>query len=239
MIQLIILSDSMHILSNKLLKISSWSMDHTILKTKLLNGDQPLQLNDRTVVIGDIRGFTAFTENNDIKVVIELVTNFYKLVEHTVKEHNGFKPEFIGDEFITFFEDSKAAVLFSFDISKKLCHLLSKYGVSVGIGIEKGKILEGVIGGESSKKYTLIGRPINVASRLQAKAKSGEILVSETVCNEVKYLKIKERNDIKLRGVNSGFKCCQLCEYRPPERKRFSSKFEQVIDRFLNILHFK
>jgi adenylate cyclase len=50
-----------------------------------------------------------------------------------------------------------------------------------GVGVSAGRVVVGNIGSPRHMDYTAIGDEVNVASRLQAEAKGGQILVSRTV----------------------------------------------------------
>ena len=51
----------------------------------------------------------------------------------------------------------------------------------IGIGINKGKAVSGNIGSDQQMNYTVIGDTINLGARLCSHAKSGQILISNSV----------------------------------------------------------
>ena len=73
------------------------------------------------------------------------------------------------------------------------------YKPQISIGINSGEMVSGNIGSASLRRldYTVIGDAVNVAQRLQAIAKAGQIIITEEV-----YLKTTE-----------SFKCVQNGEF--------------------------
>ena len=51
--------------------------------------------------------------------------------------------------------------------------------LAVGIGIHRGPVVAGVLGTSALKEYGVIGRTVNVAARIAARAAPGEVLVSD------------------------------------------------------------
>ena len=59
-------------------------------------------------------------------------------------------------------------------------------GACVRIGINSGAAFVGRVGSGDIKDYTAVGDTVNVAQRLQTNAEPGEILVSESVYDQVR-----------------------------------------------------
>lgn len=187
--------------------LTTWSLDDEVVEDVVLNRSNiELSASNRAIVFGDIRGFTSFSESHPAVEVAEILTQMYRLVEKEVKAFNAAKPEFIADEFITYFSSSQDALDMAVSLSEKLNRFLDVFGLSVGMGIDHGEVLEGVIGGENSKKYTLIGRHVNIAARLQAQAAGSEILMTEDVYRNTSGYEAEQIEDISLKGVSAGVK---------------------------------
>jgi class 3 adenylate cyclase len=216
MVQLIARNTKLVNISRRLKQISSWSLDQQIIEENLLEQEGYLNHELRTIIIGDIRGFSAFSEENDIATVVTILQHLYSIVEKIIARHHGFKPEFIADEFITFFDNNKQAIDCGLELASEINGYLDQYDLGVGMGIDRGPVLEGVIGGGESKKYTVIGRAVNVASRLQGNAKAGEILITSRATHTIHGLNLKEIRNLELKGVNRKMHIYLILSYKEP-----------------------
>lgn len=202
LIQLVVRTAQLDYLILTLKQLTSWSLDKHIIEESLTTGASTVTHERRTVVIGDIRGFSNFSEKNSIKDVVTILEDIYVIIEDIIEEYGGFKPEFIADEFLTFFDDNLTAIKCSLEINHHINKYLGKYGLGMGIGIERGNVMEGVIGIGNSKKYTVIGATVNVAARLQGQAKAGEILATGRVLKSLDYIEKELVTGVKLKGVD-------------------------------------
>ena len=74
--------------------------------------------------------------------------------------------------------------------------------LGMGIGIDAGPVVVGNIGSKSRAKYGIVGSCVNVTSRIQAKARAGEILVSPAVYSHVKdRVRVGRTFTAELKGV--------------------------------------
>ena len=196
---LIKIENNLSKLTDKLAILAQWTIEPDIL-----NKDLSKYLKERelyiTMIFGDIRGFSNFSKNHTAQEIKDMLNGFYKIVEKIVLDFNGRPPEFIADEFITYFRSTKKALQCSYKLRRKLNKYLQKYNLGIGIGIHKGKVLLGLLGGSISKRYTILGHAANVTERLQSIANPGEIIVSKSV---IKYLFPNEYQKItcSLKGI--------------------------------------
>jgi adenylate cyclase len=71
----------------------------------------------------------------------------------------------------------------------------------MGIGINSGEAIVGNIGSEKRMEYTVIGDMVNVAQRLQALARGGEILIGASTLPHVQPLvTVYDTVDTRVKG---------------------------------------
>jgi adenylate cyclase len=118
----------------------------------------------------------------------------------------------IGDEVMAFFIPGFSGPDFTskaVDAGRSLMRAFGFGGseepwLPVGIGIDVGPAFVGNIGGERIVDFTALGDPVNTAQRIQAKAKPGELLVSDSAFAVVaERFPGAARRVIRLRGKNA------------------------------------
>ena len=150
------------------------------------------------VLFVDIRGFTTISESLEPEQVVEILNEYLSLVATAIQHWGGTLDKFIGDAAMAFFNAPTdqddyifRAVCAAYEISKSADYLREKYEkrygkpVTFGIGVNCGDAIVGNIGSRNRMDYTAIGDTVNTASRLEGNAKSGQILISEAVFQEI------------------------------------------------------
>jgi adenylate cyclase len=154
-------------------------------------GDEVLKTHRReiTVEFFDLRGFTAFTDSAEPEEVMELLRSFHGALGKIVLEHQGTLERFAGDAVMVFFNDplpvekpaehalrTALAVQEAFVPIGTHWHKRSGFELGLGVGIAQGYATLGAIGFEGRWDYAAIGNVTNLAARLCAEAKAGQIL---------------------------------------------------------------
>ena len=170
----------------ELKKYSEWLLGPDLLKRTVHN---PTALNlhtaDRTVVFMDIRGFTQWSVNTDPQGVVTLINNYFQATEDVLKDTDAIKVELTGDEILAVFYSPATAVWMAMEIMKTVKILLAKENLRVGIGINTGPVIEGLVGGRNLKKYSVMGDTVNTGKRICDVAGPDEILISESTLNSL------------------------------------------------------
>lgn len=174
-------------------------MDH-LLSGKVALGGDTLKV---TILFSDIRSFTTISESMDAHALVGLLNEYFTEMVAIVMKHGGVVDKYIGDAIMAVFgapiprpDDAKNAVKAAIEMRAALIRLneriVARGGepLRTGIGIHTGEVVAGNIGSEQRMEYTVIGDPVNVASRLESntKALGVDVLISEATYEEAKAL---------------------------------------------------
>jgi class 3 adenylate cyclase len=178
--------------------------------------DDPLKTHRRdiTVVFVDLRGFTAFAETSEPEEVMGVIREYHAAMGQLIVEHEGTLERFTGDGMMIFFNDPVAvpnpaerAIRMALAMRDRVRELDAGwrkhgYDLGLGVGIAHGYATIGAIGFEGRWDYGAIGTVTNLAARLCAEAKGGQILVSSRVASAVEGLvETEEIGPLALRGL--------------------------------------
>lgn len=147
----------------------------------IANGVNPLTLTPRytekIIFFADIVSFSSITEKLPVTEVVELLNQFFTICTKAIASRGGEVNKFIGDCVMAYFDGDRAddALQASLDILSELEILRNQAPINsplrvlyIGIGLSKGTVLEGNIGSQTKKEYTVIGDAVNVAARIEA-----------------------------------------------------------------------
>jgi len=170
-----------------------------------------------TVLFADVRGYTTFSELLDSPVIANLLSDFYEECAGAIWEQDGLINKLIGDAVLAIFnfpierEDHiLAAVTAGIELQRR-CRAMklglkddspNQMDVGVGVGIHTGEISIGEVG-NACRDFTAIGKVVNLASRLQSVAKTGEVLVTDEVYQHVQHkFPETEGRAYRLKGID-------------------------------------
>ncbi len=173
-------------LAGRLRQVSEWSLSPDLLAQTVQDSQALAQRRvERAILFADIRGFTSWSEDKEPEVVVNMLNEFYEWAEKIIVSQEGMKPHFIGDEVMTWFTDATQAVNTAVLLRDTLQAKLRPFGLSVGVGLHFGPVVEGLLGSASTRSYDIIGDAVNTTSRVMAAAEPGELLVSDTLARLV------------------------------------------------------
>ena len=178
--------------------------------------EQILESHRREIVVVfcDLRGYTAFSETAEPEEVLEFLREYHGALGPLVAQFEGTLDQFSGDGIMVFFNDpvpcadpAERAVKMAMAMRDAARALLAKWRrrgreLGFGAGIAQGYATLGQIGFAERSGYTAIGTVCNLAARLCAEAKDGQILVAQRVAIEVeKITTLEEIGALALKGL--------------------------------------
>src|SRR5262249_7715336 len=169
---------------------------------------------DIAIVFCDLRGFTALAESAEPEEVMEVLSQYHAALGGILHRVEGTLERFLGDGLMVLFNDpipcpdpAARAVKMAVAMRDRVAELAErwrKHGreLGFGVGIAQGYATLGKIGFEGRSDYAAIGTVANLASRLCAEAKSGQILVSQRVLGAVEDLvEAEPLGELSLKGL--------------------------------------
>lgn len=161
-----------------------------------------------TVLFSDIRGFTSFSEKRSPEQVVRSLNTILNSQTRLIHEMGGDVDKYVGDEIVSMFADeghALNAVRAAVAVLKDMEEYASAYDdLTVGIGINTGEVILGMVGSEERADFTVIGDDVNVASRLCAAAKPRQILITETTYRDVRdHVECSGPYRLKVKGKDN------------------------------------
>jgi len=168
-----------------------------------------------TIMMTDLRGFTAISERLPAENVVSMINNFLEHMTEILMKYQGTIDEFIGDAILAIFgapilrgDDAPRAVACALEMQLAMKAVNQKNiemnypEVAMGIGINTGDVVVGNIGSSKRTKYGVVGRHVNLTSRVESYTTGGQIFISETTrqaCGDI--LRIDDQMEVMPKGV--------------------------------------
>lgn len=167
------------------------------LVAQLLDGTRQLQLGGQrervAVLFCDLRGFTRFTSQQPPDVVVAHLNQFFHAMTTVLFKHGATVDKFIGDAILAYFrqqestdaEVARRVAACAFEMRDRFAALSAGWALGgqlgLGLGVAYGEVVLGHVGSGKHVDFTVIGSPVNLASRLCALAGGGEVLATEAL----------------------------------------------------------
>jgi adenylate cyclase len=199
-------------------------------------GDEQILESHRreiVVVFCDLRGYTAFTETAEPEEVLEFLRQYHGALGPLVSQYEGTLDQFSGDGIMVFFNDpvpcpdpAERAVNMAVamrEAARKLIAAWSRHGCELGfgVGIAQGFATLGQIGFSERSGYTAIGTVCNLAARLCAEAKDGQILISSRIAEAVEAVaRLEDLGSLELKGLRRPVTAFNVAQSTSPAEAR-------------------
>ncbi len=150
-----------------------------------------------TVLVSDIRGFTAFAETATPDVVIDVLNRYFAEMSDAVLDNGGTLLAFLGDGIIAVFgapietdDHADRALAAAREMVDQRLRSFNEWfeasngslGFRIGVGLASGPFMSGNVGSERRLEYTAIGDTVNTAARIESLTKElpHTVLLSES-----------------------------------------------------------
>jgi len=206
-----------------------------------------------TIFFSDVVGFTTLAESiEDAEKLVTLMNRYLGRMTHVILERGGMLDKYIGDAIMAVFgapiahPDHAAracrAALGNLDALRELRAELRAEGlpeIDCRIGINTGEVVVGNVGSELRMDYTVLGDPVNLASRLESANKEygTHVLVSEQTRTEAERydpnLVFRPLDRIAVKGKSIAVEICEVVGDRQTltdEQRRFLETFRKGLD---------
>ena len=214
-------------------------MSPAVVSYLLDAGDDLLQAGQRreiTILMTDIRGFTALTETLETQRLIRLVNHFLGLATEEILSRDGTIDKFMGDAVLAFWNapidqpdhralalDAARALIRRVDETNAILEGEGYAPLRIGVAVETGECSIGNFGSEQRFDYTAVGPPVNRAARLESVTKElGIPLVLGPGFASDAPVDLVPAGDFALAGIAGKTPVYTIPLYRPPAATRDS-----------------
>ena len=168
-----------------------------------------------TILFADLKGFTPIAEQLEPAELVRVLNGYFDRMGAAIAAHRGHLAKFIGDGLLALFgalESNPWQTNDALHAGLAMRAALQAYNIELverglpqlafGIGIHRGSVVAGVLGTSAVKEYGVIGRAVNVASRVETltRVHDTDILTTEavrTLCDPRFRLRTLPATDVK------------------------------------------
>jgi len=141
-----------------------------------------------TVLFADLKGFTELGEGLAPAELVAILNGYLARMSQAVVEHRGHVSKFLGDGILALFGALDANPWQTNDAvhaALAMRRALADYNATLvaagrpvlemGVGVHRGPVVSGLMGSEGLVEYGVIGRTVNVASRVERLTRTHEV----------------------------------------------------------------
>jgi adenylate cyclase len=191
---------------------------------------RPIEHKQVSILLSDLRGFTALTERYSASDVIALLNRYFSRMCEVIFRYHGTIDKFMGDGIMVLFgapetgrDDLVRAIACATEMQCVMSEVnavneqLGMPQLYMGIGINTGEVVAASVGSDLHHEYTVIGDHVNLASRIEAHSLRGQVLLSEHSYSLAKeFIGIGDRREVLVKGKREPVKLYELKSTRLP-----------------------
>jgi adenylate cyclase len=193
---------------------------------------QPIEAMDATILIADIRGFTALTETQPPDTIIRLLNRYFARMVDLVRHHGGVVDKFMGDAVMALFgapvrrdDHLMRALACAVEMQQAMLELnlesrlTGEPSIYAGIAVNSGSVMAGSFGSRVYNEYTVIGDTVNLAARMEGYSLRGQVLLSDTSYAAARdHIDVGSANSLFVKGKVREITLYELLAVKHPTR---------------------
>ena len=169
-----------------------------------------------SILFSDLRGFTTLSEQMEPERIAAHLNEYFDAMTTAIFAHRGMINDFVGDAVMAVFGapvddpdhtwnavQSALAMNHALDALNRRWEAAGLPRLQMGIGIHTGAVFAGNVGGRDRIKYTVIGDPVNVASRVEGLNKelgTTMLITEETLAAVGDRVRVRDCGPIAVKG---------------------------------------
>ncbi len=177
-----------------------------------------------TLLMSDLRGFTALVERLEPTVVVALLNHYLSAMVEIIHGNSGTIDEIIGDAIFVLFgaplamaDSPRRAVRCALEMQQAMAGV-NEYNrqqgwpeIEMGMALHTGEVVVGNIGSTKRSKYGVVGQAVNLTARIESFTVGGQVLVSPALIRAAgQGLILGDEVEVRAKGMQEPLLCRDL-----------------------------
>lgn len=167
-----------------------------------------------TILLADLRGFTALSERHQASDVLRMLNNYYSVMNQIIHRYGGLIDKYMGDAIMVVFsstsmgEEHPLRALACAVEMQLAMDQVNQFNIDngfpkifAGIGMNTDSVSSGPLGSDLHTEFSVIGDGVNLAARIESYSLRGQILISESCYQRVReHVEVGQCNRVQVKG---------------------------------------
>ncbi|MDZ7363691.1 MAG: cyclic nucleotide-binding domain-containing protein, partial [candidate division KSB1 bacterium] len=171
---------------------------------------------DCAILFADIRSYTSLSLEATPEQIVNELSRYLDGMIEIIHAHDGMIDKFIGDNVMAVWGFSQSENNFAvkaLDCAVAMWQAAQNYSfrgrpIQIGIGLNCGTVFCGNVGNDRKRQFTVLGHPVNLASRFESLTKelNAPIIVGESFYDRLppsRRGQFREFRNVKVRGLDA------------------------------------
>ncbi len=204
-----------------------------------------------TILFSDIRDFTLLSEEMTPRETFVFINDYLSKMAPVISKHGGIIDKYLGDGVMALFPvKADDAVHCAIGMLEKLAdynaarRAVSAAPVNIGIGLNTGLLMLGIVGGSNRMESTVVSDAVNVAARVEAMTKTYGVplLISEHTyygLKDASHHHIRFIDRVRVKGKTQPQSVYEVYDADPPALRTAKNATKTLFGEALAHYHFK